>query len=200
VKGQELPYHDPRIQHGLGLGYAVSYTGADHCHSAFDRGYEQEATMADVRNLGVLETMPATWLGPEKVRAVLYGALRDHLVNCLGMCQFLPYSNGQLVEAVRSVTGWDTNAWELWKGAERLVTMARAFNCRHGFTPADDRLPPRMAQPLGPEGPGAPIDPADLEAALPLYYGMMGWNPSTGVPRPAKLYELDIGWVADLLA
>ena len=23
VKGQELPYHDPRIQHGLGLGYCA---------------------------------------------------------------------------------------------------------------------------------------------------------------------------------
>lgn len=200
VKGQELPYHDPRIQHGLGLGYAVSYTGADHCHSAFDRGYEQEATMGGVRNLGVLETMPATWLGPKKVRAVLYGALRAHLDNCLGLCNFLPYDNDQVVDAVRAVTGWDTSAWELWKGAERLLTLARAFNVRHGFTPADDRLPPRMAEPLGVDGPGAPIDPAAIEAALPLYYEMMGWDPATGVPRPARLHELDIGWLADLLA
>jgi aldehyde:ferredoxin oxidoreductase len=199
VKGQELPYHDPRIQHGLGLGYAVSYTGADHDHSAFDRSYEQEPGMDTVRNLGVLETMPATWLGPEKVRAILYGSLRRHLNNCLGMCSFLPYRNDQLVEAVRAVTGWDTNAWELWKAAERQVTMARAFNVRQGFTPADDRLPSRLAEPLGPEGPGAPIDPAALEAALPLYYEMMGWDPATGVPRPAKLHELDIGWVAELI-
>jgi aldehyde:ferredoxin oxidoreductase len=203
VKGQELPYHDPRIQHGLGLGYALSYTGADHCHSAFDRGYEQEATMEGVRGLGLLETMPATWLGPEKVRAIIYGGLRDHLVNCLGMCQFLPYTNDQLVEAVRFVTGWDTNVWELWKGAERMVTLARAFNVRQGFTPADDRLPPRMAEPLGSDGAGdpvsAPIDPAAVEAALPLYYEMMGWDPETGVPRPAKLYELDVGWVTELL-
>jgi aldehyde:ferredoxin oxidoreductase len=200
VKGQEFPYHDPRIQHGLGLGYAVSYTGADHCHSAFDRGYEQEATMDGVRNLGVLETMPATWLGPEKVRAILYGSLRSHLNNCLGMCNFLPYRNDQVVEAVRAVTGWDTNAWELWKAAQRLLTMARAFNVRQGFTPADDRLPPRMAESLGSDGPGAPIEPAAVEAALPLYYEMMGWDPATGVPRAAKLYELDIGWVAELLA
>jgi len=217
VKGQELPYHDPRIQHGLGLGYAVSYTGADHCHNAFDSNYEHEAGMDSVRNLGVLEPMPATWLGPEKVRAIIYGSLRSHLNNCLGLCNFLPYRNDQVVEAVRAVTGWDTNAWELWKAAERLVTMARAFNVRQGFTPADDRLPPRMAEPLGPDGPstgpwsfgpgtkgsghrpGQPIDPAAVEAALPLYYEMMGWNPVSGVPRAAKLYELDIGWVTTLL-
>jgi aldehyde:ferredoxin oxidoreductase len=198
VKGQELPYHDPRIQHGLGLGYAVSYTGADHCHNAFDRGYEQEATMDSVRNLGVLETMAATSLGPEKVRAVLYGSLREHLNNCLGLCMFLPYRNDQVVEAVQAVTGWQTSTWELWKSAERLLTMARAFNVRHGFTPSDDCLPPRMAETLGEDGPGMPIDPAAVEAALPLYYEMMGWDPQTGMPRHAKLYELDIGWVADL--
>jgi aldehyde:ferredoxin oxidoreductase len=199
VKGQELPYHDPRIQHGLGLGYAVSYTGADHCHSAFDRGYEEEPTIEGLSNLGILETMPATWLGPAKVRAILYDGLRSHLNNCLGLCNFLPYRNDQVVEAVRAVTGWNTNMWELWKTAERLVTMARAFNIRQGFTPADDRLPPRMAQPLGPDGPGAPIDPAAVEAAVPLYYEMMGWDPATGIPRPAKLHELDIGWVVDIL-
>jgi aldehyde:ferredoxin oxidoreductase len=196
VKGQELPLHDPRIQHGLGLGYAVSYTGADHCHSAFDSSYEQEPSMDGVRNLGVLEPMPATWLGPEKVRAIIYGGLRSHLNNCLGLCNFLPYRNDQVVEAVRAVTGWDTNAWELWKAAERLVTVARAFNVRQGFTPADDRLPSRMAEALGA---GEPIDPAAVEAALPLYYEMMGWDPATGVPRPAKLHELGIGWVSEML-
>jgi aldehyde:ferredoxin oxidoreductase len=207
VKGQEFPLHDPRIQHGLGLGYAVSYTGADHCHTAlgavlrraFDRSYEQEATLAEVRNLGVLETMPAAWLGPDKVQAILYGGLRAHLNNCLGLCNFLPYRNDQVVEAVQAVTGWETNAWELWKGAERLVTMARAFNVRQGLTPADDRLPPRMAEALGADGPGAPIDSESLAAALPVYYEMMGWDPASGVPRPAKLYELGIGWVAELL-
>ena len=197
VKGQELPLHDPRIQHGLGLGYAVSYTGADHCHSAFDSNYEQEPSMDEIRNLGVLEPMPATWLGPEKVRAILYGSLRRHLNNCLCLCNFLPYRNDQVVEAVRAVTGWDTNAWELWKVAERLVTMARAFNVQQGFSPADDRLPSRMAEALGA---GEPIDPAAVKAALPLYYEMMGWDPATGVPRLAKLHELGIGWVSEMLS
>lgn len=199
VKGQELPYHDPRIQHGLGFGYAVSYTGADHMHNSWDRAWEHEATMRGVRSLGVLEPMPATSLGPEKLRAHLYDVLRRHLANCLGLCMFLPYSHNQVVEAVQAVTGWDTTIWELWKAAERQVTMARAFNVLQGLTPADDRLPPRMAEPLGPEGPGAPIDPEAVKAALPLYYEMMGWDPNTGVPRPAKLHELGIGWVAELL-
>jgi aldehyde:ferredoxin oxidoreductase len=199
VKGQEVPYHDPRTQHGLALGYAVSYTGAEHQANVFDVGFEQAEGMAGVRNLGLLEPMPVFSLGPEKVRALIYGSLRPHLDNCLCLCDFLPYSNDQVVEAVRAVTGWDTNAWELWKVAERLQTMARAFNVRQGHTKADDRLPDRMAEPLGPDAPAKCIEPGALEAALPLYYEMMGWDPSTGVPRAAKLHELDIGWVSELL-
>ena len=146
--------------------------------------------------MGVLETMPATWLGPAKVRAILYGSLGPHLDNCLGICNFLPYRHDQVVEIVEAVTGWRTGTWELWKAAERLLTMARAFNVRHGLTPDDDRLPPRMAEPLGC---GAPIEPGAVKAALSLYYEMMGWDPASGVPRVARLHELDIGWVADLL-
>ena len=112
VKGQELPLHDPRIQHGLGLGYAVSYTGADHCHSAFDRNWEQEPGLEGVKSLGILETMPATWLGPAKVRSILYGSLRPHLDNCLGLCNFLPYRHDQVVEIVEAITGWRSGTWE----------------------------------------------------------------------------------------
>jgi aldehyde:ferredoxin oxidoreductase len=43
------------------------------------------------------------------------------------------------------------------------------------------------------------MEPADVEAALSLYYEMMGWDPETGVPRAAKLHELGIAWVAELL-
>jgi aldehyde:ferredoxin oxidoreductase len=199
VKGQEMPYHDARTQHGLALGYAIAYTGAEHQANTFDIGFDQAEGMAGVRNLGLLEPMPIFSLGPEKVRAVIYGSLRPHLDNCLCLCDFLPYSNDQVVEAVRAVTGWDTNAWELWKVTERLLAMARAFNVRQGYTRADDRLPARMAEPLGPDSPTRPIEPAALEAALSLYYEMMGWDPSTGVPRAAKLHELDIGWVSELL-
>ena len=79
--------------------------------------------------------------------------------------------------------------------------MARAFKVRHGLAPSVDRLPPRMDEPLGAGGAGAaagaPIDPVALQAALPVHYEMVAWDPVTGVARPAKLYELDIGWVAE---
>jgi len=69
---------------------------------------------------------------------------------------------------------------------------------REGFTPKDDRLPPRFFQPQtsGPLSKTA-VDPENLEKAKELYYRMMGWNPDTGFPTMEKLAELGILWVAD---
>jgi aldehyde:ferredoxin oxidoreductase len=41
VKGQELPLHEPRGKTGLGLAYALSPTGADHCEAAHDPIFEK---------------------------------------------------------------------------------------------------------------------------------------------------------------
>jgi aldehyde:ferredoxin oxidoreductase len=40
-----------------------------------------------------------------------------------------------------------------------------------------------------------PVDPQVLDDAVGLYYGMMGWDPQTGIPTDAKLHELDVAWV-----
>ena len=43
------------------------------------------------------------------------------------------------------------------------------------------------------------IDRDELDQAMKLYYGMMGWDPETGVPTLPKLHELGVGWAADYL-
>ena len=76
--------------------------------------------------------------------------------------------------------------------------MARVFNMREGITRADDVLPPRMATPhvsgsLNEE----PVTPEELDAAVGMFYGMMGWDPETGEPTEATLQQLDIAWVLE---
>jgi len=81
------------------------------------------------------------------------------------------------------------------------LTMARAFNMREGLTADDDVLPPRMGEPLKAAAiDNWRIDPDEFVKARSLFYGMMGWDEQTGIPREAKLHELGIGWVVDELA
>jgi aldehyde:ferredoxin oxidoreductase len=45
---------------------------------------------------------------------------------------------------------------------------------------------------------GVAIDPAEFEAALDLYYQLLGWTPD-GIPTHAALLDLGIEWAAEHL-
>jgi len=116
------------------------------------------------------------------------------------MCLFTPWSVIQKVAIVRSITGWNTTAFELMKVVERGNTLARIFNLREGFTEKDDWLPPRFFKPKTSGGLSkTTVNPTDLQHAKLLYYDMMGWT-EQGVPKHSKLEELDITWVANKIS
>lgn len=205
VKGKEIPMHEGRWKTGVGLGYGVSPTGADHVQMEHDPCFEEKGFFIDQLNsIGILEPVPSLDLGPRKVRLFTYLQHWWSLGNCIDICLFTTaparvWKIPQVVEMVNAVTGWDTTTWELMKVGERATTMARAFNVREGFTKDDDWLPERLFQPLE-SGPlkGTKLSKDVYREAIAAYYQVMGWD-ETGVPTKAKLEELDVGWVADKL-
>jgi aldehyde:ferredoxin oxidoreductase len=205
VKGQEYPMHEPRFKRGLAIGYAVSPTGADHCHSLHDSGMSNPNEDGfqpndDLRAMGILDPVPLESLGPDKVRASAYHTISMVADNCLCICLFVPWKIDERMEIVRAATGWNVSAHEYYKLGERAYTLARIYNIREGFGPQDDKLALRSAHPKtsGALAEGG-IDPEELEEAVHTFYGMMGWDPQTGVPTREKLLELDIAWAADYL-
>jgi len=197
VKGQEVPMHEPRLKRGLGLGYAVSPTGADHCHNMHDTALNLNRIANELRSLGILEIPSVEDLGPAKVRTFYYYVNYRVLNNVLPICLFMPFDLVHKVEIVRAATGWNTTAWELLKAAERATTMTRLINVMRGFKSKDDWLPERFFKP---HRSGAlsktALDPAQLKKAIKLYYLMMGWD-ENGVPKEEKLHELDIAWAIE---
>ncbi|MEJ2306731.1 MAG: sugar phosphate nucleotidyltransferase, partial [candidate division WOR-3 bacterium] len=99
------------------------------------------------KSLGFLEPVAIEDFGTKKVRLYKYVGEWRTLNNFLVMCLFPPWSVIQKVDIVRSVTGWNTTAFELMKVVERGNTLTRIFNNREGFTEKDDWLPPRFFQP-----------------------------------------------------
>lgn len=199
VKGQEIPMHEPRLKPGLGVGYTVSPTGAEHMANIHDDSFARERAIALHSAIGILEPIEMNDLGAKKVRILVYYTNWQNLYNALLICYFLPWDYVDVPEIVSAVTGWYTSTWELMKVGERITTMARVFNVREGITKADDWLPERFFQP---HTSGAladtVIEPAKLKSAITTYYKMMGWN-EEGIPTKTKLEELDVEWVSQYL-
>jgi aldehyde:ferredoxin oxidoreductase len=199
VKGQELPMHDPRGKKSLALAYALSPTGADHMEAPHDPLYEGfHPDGHPLGGLGLIEPVKMLDFGPRKVRAYYYTQQVWSFYNSVGMCDFVGTPLNALaierfVDYVNAVTGWNMSLYELMKVGERSNTLARLFNCREGFTPADDVLPQRMHEGIGNGAlKGERVDPDQFLVARRLYYQMAGWDGDTGRPTAARLAELEV--------
>jgi len=183
----------------LGVGYAVSPTGADHCHNIHDTAFTTEQGIADWKALGVLEPISLRDLGPDKIRMANYVINWRHFMDSAVVCSFVPWSVVNFVDLVTGATGWNSSSFELMKLGERVCTMARVYNLREGFTSKDDAVPARLLEAFT-SGPleGVSIDKAVFDQAIKYYYESMSWN-EDGVPTMFKLYELGIPWAKDCL-
>lgn len=206
VKGQEVPMHDPRVKSGLGLQFALAVNGADHWFAQHDPFFTTRESFGvqGAASIGLGEPVGATDLDHRKVRQVLYTSYLNGVYDMLGVCVFGYVARSitpldKLLALVEAVTGWQTSWWELLKAGERFLAMAKEFNARQGFTIADDRLPEKFFSPLkgGPRDGEPGLDPGRFEAAVRLFYEMAGWDPDTGRPSAAKLYELDLDWLVE---
>jgi len=200
VKGQPLPFQEPRWKVGLGIGYAISPTGADHMHNIADNVYasDKAASFDPARNMGILSGVETSELSPAKARLFVYMMLNKSVYNSITMCAFMPYNLDMIVEEIKASTGWNTSNWEVIKATERALDMARAFNAREGFTAEDDTLPQRMFEPLlGGALKGQAIDPQKFYETRNLVYDMLGWDREKGSPKRWKLYELGLDFVVE---
>jgi len=193
VKGLEIPMHEPRWKHALGIGYMVNPHGADHMCNIHDHQLSVEGPLLDQLRptMGILDPLPIEDYGALKVSLLRTRQFDRIMRDSLLLCEFVPWSNIQMVEITKAVTGWDTSMVELFRAAERILTIFRLINIREGLTAEDDRLPERF---FHPKSGGAladkPCDKEKMEEAKRFYYTLMGWDPKTGIPLEEKVEEL----------
>ena len=118
-------------------------------------------------------------------------------MDSLILCKFLrgvfadPYPDWASLLSL--VTGWDVDADELERTAQRIVLAKRIFNLREGWTRAEDWLPDRfLSESLELEsGRKATLTADRLDAMISSYYRGRGLKPS-GVPQPSTVEELEL--------
>jgi aldehyde:ferredoxin oxidoreductase len=184
VKGLELPGYEPRTLQAMALGLAVNARGADHNRSG---AYESDLSGQHDRLHG----------GEPHVRGAIETEDRAAIMDSLILCKFLrgvfhdPMS--EWARLLNTVTGWDTDAAELSRTAQRIVMTKRLFNLREGWTRDEDCLPDRfLSEPVELEsGRQATLSAERLESMISSYYVGRGLEP-TGLPRGDTLDELDL--------
>jgi aldehyde:ferredoxin oxidoreductase len=196
VKGQELPMHEPRLKHVLGVGYAVAPVGADHMMNVHDTDFTTEGEgllrVNSVRASKIGPLRPND-LGEEKLQ-VFYTELNwMHFQDCAVNCHFYPYHYDHMASALSGVTGVEFTVADILQVGARAQTLARLFNLREGFTAGDDKLPKRVMKAFK-SGPlaGTEITAEAFDWAVRRYYALMQWDPETGVPTGTCLRDLGI--------
>lgn len=198
VKGLELPAYDVRGAKAHGLGFATSYTGADHC-----RGY----AFQEIFGIPVPREVDRFSADGKGELTKWNQDIRTATTDAPTMCAFLldmavvgiaAQNTASLMEAV---TGLTYTPDDILKVGERINNLARAFNTREGFTRADDTLPERLlTEPLkAGASKGHFISKEELTQMLDEYYAARGWNVNTGAPTREKLSELGLDYVAEQL-
>jgi aldehyde:ferredoxin oxidoreductase len=188
VKGLELPMHDPRGFHGMGLAYMMSNRGACHLQHAV---LATEQGMASWPQLFPMKDDYQGTTSEGKAALVFHSENYGILGNSLAICHYLTdcLKPETIRDAFNAITGFDYDFTALMACGARDWTLKRGINNLLGVGAKDDVLPKRIMTPLA-EGAGAGSVP-DVEKLKREYYALRGLD-GRGVPREEKLRELGL--------
>lgn len=189
VNGLDVAMHDPRAFSGQTLSYLTSPRGA--CHNQSDFFTIEMGGAMDEINIPMTERF-------EDAGKAAYVARHQHwrtLCNSLVMCFFAVVPPSTVCDLVNAALGEAYTLDDLLKIGERGWNLKRLINLRLGLTPADEKLPALLRQPL-PDG-GQEGHVPDEALLLAEYYAASAWDPATGWPTREKLEELGLARLVD---
>jgi aldehyde:ferredoxin oxidoreductase len=188
TKGLEIPMHDPRAYHSMGLVYATAPRGADHNKSD---GYQVDSGVGHP-DLGL---NAGDHFSDDKAPMVVTSQNFRTLTDALGICHFAFIPFEMLIGMINAATGWDTTMDELLTAGERIFQLQRALSTRLGITAADDELPELVMRPI--EGSGQEGNVPNMAKMLPEYYALREWDSVSGKPSKKVLEKLGMPEIAD---
>ncbi|MFC4121183.1 aldehyde ferredoxin oxidoreductase C-terminal domain-containing protein [Nonomuraea zeae] len=185
VKGAELPCFDPRIQPGIGLGYAIAPGGPRYDALEHDLDFDPDAGLAysfpEARRVGA-EPAPVALLDAERGRRSARLLRLWSGLDALNLCVFAstptrPLTIDRLTALVTAVLGTSFTLEDLLAAGQRRLDGLRTYAVREGGG-GPDELPDRMHDEPITEGPhrGAVLERAAFERARAAFHAELGWH------------------------
>jgi aldehyde:ferredoxin oxidoreductase len=188
VKGLELSAYNPREIMGTALGYAVASRGGDYSHvyPSLEYRWSPEKAQQIFQTPCAVDVHATQGKGALLRWTMIVNAVMDSLGVCkvpaLGLLQ--DFDLKREAELTSALLQQDIMAEELFAVGERIATIERLFNLRHGATAEDDTLPPLFM-----DGNGRRSIP--IAAMVQDFYSAMSWN-TQGVPSQSVLQKFDL--------
>ena len=195
VKNLELPMHDPRGFHGMGLAYMMSNRGACHLQHSCQA---VEMGMVDWTEAGLKDDYEGP-VSEGKAEMVCISENIGQMANSLCVCHFVHWAIGMqnLLDGFNAVTGFEYTMEDFKDAGARAWMIKRALNNRMGVSVEDDKLTRRIMTAL-PDG-GAAGSIPNQELMRTEYYEIRGLA-TNGVPKPEKLDELGLGFLKEKMS
>ena len=190
------------------LSYALSTRGGDHLKGMPFTMFAPGRKEIIDRSIGCLpDEKGYNPREPDaKGRIVWWHENFKTLVDCLGLCIFPVvglfvegnFSLSTIAELYSRATGVTVSAGEMFRSAERVYQLQKAFNVKLGITRKDDYFVKREMD--GEEGNDLPFQKIDLDhpGMLDEYYQYRGYS-NKGLPTLTRLREVELNQVADEL-
>jgi aldehyde:ferredoxin oxidoreductase len=187
TKGLEIPMHDPRAYHSMGLVYATAPRGADHNKS---NGYMIDGGTG---HPDLAFEITDRW-SDDKAAMVERSQNWVAVSDSIGICVWAIIPVTLITAMINASTGWNTDLGQLLKAGERIFQLQRALSCKLGISAKDDVLPELIVRPI-PEG-GTEGHVPNMDKMLPEYYALRDWDKATGKPSKKRLESLGMSDIA----
>jgi aldehyde:ferredoxin oxidoreductase len=186
--GQELPYHDPRIDPTYGVYYVSDPTPGRHTIGSSTE-YEMFALW---RKVSWAPEPPQQYpksrlyqCSPENAQMAAAGAIYKALIDCAGVCTFGAHIGADrfgFFETLNAAFGFSYTPDEYMEIGRRIQSERQRFNRKHGIVPEAVTINPVLTgQPPASRGPARGLQ-YDLSRMRSAYWDAMGWDGHTGDP------------------
>ncbi|HSN95030.1 MAG TPA: aldehyde ferredoxin oxidoreductase C-terminal domain-containing protein, partial [Anaerolineaceae bacterium] len=191
--GQEPAMHDGRADPGFALHYAVEATPGRHTVGS-QLYYEMYRLW---KKSSKVPKPPALFFSKDhryRTNTYMAGMAAANsqfkmVIDAAGGCifgSFIGADRAPLFEGLNAVTGWHKTPDEYLELGRQISSLRQAFNEKQG-APARHKLNPRLLGTLPlTEGVNKGRS-VNLDAMVPLYWDLMGWDVTTGQPSKADL-------------
>ncbi len=196
--GQEMAYHDPRLDPGMGLHASVDPTPGRHTTGAqlyYDL-YKLWTRVPGLKPVTQFYDKESRYEDSEfRMKGAVAVSNFTQFYNAMGMCYFgmlIGVDRVPIFEWANSVTGWNLKPEEYMQIGHRIQTLRQMFNIREGIDPRAINVNKRLfGVPPQQVGPNKGVS-FDLEKLKKGYWREIGWDSETGIPTGTTLEQLEL--------